>query len=494
MMKKKIISIIFAVVAICGFSALNAMAEVYVEVPVDISPRFNSNVFLSEGEIGTERAVKPNFFISKDGNEPFALNRDKLKEYLDEDGYTKTGTKYYIDINNIDKNAVYANQGGKGDPIIPKGYYVGYRVLATSTKRDTSNNGVIYVGLPTKNVPNRSARHDVWGHNDAGAPTPYMPLGTVGINDGVVSEIGGNIYEIEKMIPQNSGDSEDEKKYGIMPTKISFWSESPSTVRILALTLLMSEAGAKKKLEDDISSLLSGTPTTETVLEIDKYIDEIVEAGVNIEGTKGLEEFNALKAKFVKVVDTSSVTDDDFVKIDVNFSCEIAPDSINKNNFRVEQAGVELDFELEELVDEGKVTGVRIVAENTMNYIDDIKVTVFGNIKNAEDESFTLGNSYEFVAEHKAPSVYIKNVSKNGNNIKVELSNNSQEEKTYALTVAIYTNDDEMKDCYIKTGKLAENLIIDDISFDIQADDRLECYLLETFTSMKSANCLMEVK
>jgi len=229
-------------------------------------------------------------------------------------------------------------------------------------------------------------------------------------------------------------------------------------------------------------------------MEIDKYIDEIVEAGVNIEGTKGLEEFNALKAKFVKVVDTSSVTDDDFVKIDVNFSCEITPDSINKNNFRVEQAGVELDFELEELVDEGKVTGVRIVAENTMNYIDDIKVTVFGNIKNAEDESFTLGNSYEFVAEHKAPSVYIKNVSKNGNNIKVELSNNSQEEKTYALTVAIYTNDDEMKDCYIKTGKLAENLIIDDISFDIQADDRLECYLLETFTSMKSANCLMEVK
>ena len=79
-MKKKIISILSTVVAICGFSALNAMAEVYVEVPVDISPRFNSSVFLSEGETGTDKVTKPNYFISKTGDQPFALNRDKMKE------------------------------------------------------------------------------------------------------------------------------------------------------------------------------------------------------------------------------------------------------------------------------------------------------------------------------------------------------------------------------------------------------------------------------
>ena len=88
-MKKRLITLFLAVNMIVNLMGVfHVMAEeviaeeeILIEVPVDISSRCNSNVYLSEGETGTDMAVRPNFFISKTGDAPFALNKDKLNEY-----------------------------------------------------------------------------------------------------------------------------------------------------------------------------------------------------------------------------------------------------------------------------------------------------------------------------------------------------------------------------------------------------------------------------
>lgn len=486
-MKRKIISVLLTVQFIISMIVNVSAEEINIDIPLDLSQRLNSKIFLQADEAGTvENPKSPDYFISTDGDKAVGLNKDVFDAGCEGDVLTYNGTEYIVksDVNGND--SIYGNKFGSTFTV-SENYYIGFKALAVTSADDTSNNGRIYIGFKFTDGTSQTMSIRPISHENTSETNKVLSTGTVSLDSETVTTENGNIYEYTVMV----NDSNAGKKL----KSVDIWSEAKCRARIIAITLIQSKAGALKKIEEDISSVISEeNPSQEKILELKNYIELVEEHGVSADSIEGMEEFKELEKKFISVRDYSEKTDFDNIMLDINFTTPVAESSVTKENFKVSSNDTELDFEIEAIKAEEKITGVRVILENRLNYSDEIKVIVSKNVKNGEDENFLLGEDYEILFKPTAPTVYIDEVTvgrkETGADVSVKLINNDEAaEHGYALTVGIYTDEGEMRWRQMFCGTLTpDGEIVLDGTFEIDGDYSVECYLLNSFGEMQLLN------
>ena len=113
------------------------------------------------------------------------------------------------------------------------------------------------------------------------------------------------------------------------------------------------------------------------------------------------------------------------------------------------------------------------------------------NIANGEDERFTMENDYVITFTPKAPSVFIQNLKNENGKVTVMLANNDKENSNgYVMILGIYSKDNQMKDSRVFSGDLEKNSEIKlEYEFEMDGEDRIGCFLLDSFLTMNYLNC-----
>lgn len=478
---KKIISILLTLQLVVSMLAVaNAEGTKYYYTEVDLTNYFDTVAFLSDKSKLSDYA-SPNLFIETNGGKSstaFAVDKTNFdQKYTNGKFTTEDGTPYAIKSNDGTPGAFKA---GKGDSSgngyrFSSGYYSQIKVLAL---RPLQNPGV-------------GGEHDYVAHTTFSGSTKNQDYY---LNNGVKAKNVGTV----KYINDDSTANKNLLEYTLntdnstLLNKVTVYYLGRNTMRVIAVTLVQTDADVKKYIDEKVSSVLAlETPSEDKVLEISEYMDKMSKQGFDLNTVTGITEFNQLKSKFVSVKDYKENTDSEYVKMSINFSTPVTEDTAVKSNFSVTRKNENVDFELETVKTGDKITGVVLKMKNDINYSDEIKIVVSKNLKNADDEKFTLGKDKEITFTPTAPTLYIKGmtVTKSGDksNVNLELKNNSTDSQNYVLIVGIYSKNNEMIDKKVWTGTFDPTDKFEK-EFD-SGEYTVEATLLNSLTELKILDC-----
>lgn len=477
---KKAISIFIVFQLILSMAAFASAANgEYTTIDLINSSAVTSKAYLSKETAGTiQNPAYPDFFMTGNGAKAYAVSKESMDALLDDGVIKHNGISFKVNTADNQKVAI----GSTSNRVkIPAGNYSKVHVLYTGSDSNyiTIYRSVFSTGGTEVSI-NRIADEYVadleWANvkatdNLAGMSKPKLKMQTY--------EITNKTYEYNQ---------------------ISFWIEANAPIRILAVTV---ESLSGDEWKPVIESKLAKLPNSITSPLFDMTIFEDVEnliakaiaSGANIEAITGIDKYNNLKneiqKQIVAVESYDEKTDSEKIRVDINFTTSVSESSVKKDNFTVTSNGKALEFDVEAIKEEDVIKGIRIITENKLNYNDEIEIVVSKNIANGEDEKFTLMNDYEIVFKPTAPSIYIKEIKNENGKVTVTLKNNDEENaESYALTLGVYSTDNQMKESKVFSGEIEKETEIElECEFEIGNEDRIGCFLLDSFMTMNYLNC-----
>lgn len=482
---KKTISILIILQLILTM-VVTASAETHGEYTAIDMPAgcLTSKGFLSEATAGTitdAEAVNPHFFVGSIGGAPHAVSKESMDELLTDGSFIWKEIPFKVNTLDNQKSMM----GCTSNKItIPTGYYSKVHVLVIDSPTNTGDNN-IYRGMLSPDSSGETG----------------LPKGT----EEVVAELEWAKVKATdnlagkakpKLKVQTLEISDKTKRFN----KVSLWLQPTATKRILAVAVEGLKGDEwKPVIEAKIAklpdSILSADFNMEVYDEVTGCIEKATLTGANVDSMAGIDKYNNLKneikEKIVTVKNYIENTDAEKIMLDINFSTSVSENSAIKDNFNVSLKGQDIPFEIEMLTTEEKITGIRIITENKLNYSDEIMVVVSKNIANGEDEKFTLSEDYEITFKPTAPTIYVKEFKEENGKITVKLVNNDKENaKSYALTLGVYNEDNQMKNNKVFSGELEKNDEIEfECEFELSGEYSVGCFLLNSFSEMQYLNC-----